>query len=63
MDAHDKAGTLHRDISLGNIILYRVKKETERLGYLVDWELGCKPRKTAARGRALAVRPGGVDPK
>jgi len=63
MDAHGKAETLHRDISLGNIILYRPRKEVERLGYLVDWELTCKLSEVTARGHLLIVRPDKVDPK
>ncbi|KAL6305549.1 hypothetical protein BKA93DRAFT_749076 [Sparassis latifolia] len=34
---------LHRDVSLGNIILFRDPKatDTKRYGYLIDWELSC----------------------
>jgi len=55
-DAHEKADTLHRDVSLGNIILYRLKEKMERVGYLVDWELSRKPSKRTARDHVLTVR-------
>ena len=42
MDAHSKAGTLHRDLSLGNIILYKFPEKPIRVGYLIDWERSCK---------------------
>lgn len=42
IDAHDKADTLHRDLSLGNIILYRDAGGTLRVGYLIDWEFSRK---------------------
>lgn len=57
IDAHDKADTLHRDVSLGNIILCRLKEEMERVGYLIDWELGCRRSKVIARDHVLTVRP------
>jgi len=63
MDAHEKVGTLHRDVALGNIILYRPRKEMERIGYLIDWELGCKLNKVTVRRHALTVRPNKFDPK
>ena len=63
MDAHEKAGTLHRDVALGNIILYRPRKEMERMGYLIDRELCCKLNKVTIRRRVLTVRPNKFDPK
>ncbi|KAF9644190.1 hypothetical protein BDM02DRAFT_3122282, partial [Thelephora ganbajun] len=57
MDAHDKADTLHQDVSLPNIILYRPEKEMKRVGYLVDWELGCKLSEVALRGNVLVGTP------
>ena len=55
MDAYER-GILHRDVSLGNIILARLKEKTERVGYLVDWELSCKLNRAAARDHVLTVR-------
>jgi len=54
-DAHEKADTLHRDVSLGNIILARLKEETERVGHLIDWELSCKVGREAVRDHVLTV--------
>ncbi|KAF9642552.1 hypothetical protein BDM02DRAFT_3133010, partial [Thelephora ganbajun] len=47
------ADTVHQDVSLPNIILYRPEKEMRRVGYLVDWELGCKLNKVALHGNML----------
>lgn len=49
MDANEKAETLHQDVSLSNIILYRPMEGEARVGCLVDWELAAtlgsiKPR-------------------
>ena len=41
-DAHTRASRLHRDISLGNIIVVREKGHTIRRGYLVDWDASCE---------------------
>ncbi|KAF9650769.1 hypothetical protein BDM02DRAFT_3259485 [Thelephora ganbajun] len=57
MDAHDKAHTLHRDVSLPNIILYRPGKEMARVGCLIDWELGCKLSKVTPRDHVLTGTP------
>lgn len=56
VDAHEKADTLNCDVSLGNIILCRLKEGTERVGYLIDWELSYKRSRATARGHALTVR-------
>ncbi|GBE86115.1 predicted protein [Sparassis crispa] len=40
--AHDKARRIHRDISAGNIMLYRKPSQDHRTGYLIDWELSSK---------------------
>jgi len=56
MDAHEKADTHHRDVSLGNIILAKLKGATEREAHLVDWELSCKKGKVDARDHVLTVR-------
>ena len=55
-DAHDKADTLHRDVSLGNIILARLKEKAERIGHLIDWELSCKRGRVMPRDHVLTVR-------
>ena len=55
MDAHSKAKTLHRDLSLGNIILYMVPGQATRAGYLIDWELSCKIDKMTVRDHVLTV--------
>ncbi len=46
---------LHRDISVGNIILVRDRGADVRRGVLVDWETSCRVDDT---GRA--VEPGRV---
>ena len=55
MDAHLKARTLHRDISLGNIILYKSPHQQTRVGYLIDWELGCKIDKVGVQDHVITV--------
>jgi len=55
MDAHSKAMAIHRDLSLGNIILYRIPDRPIRVGYLIDWELGCKTDGTTAWNDVLTV--------
>ena len=55
-DAYEKAGTLHRDVSLGNLILSRLEEGAERVGYLIDWELSYKPNKGTGRNHMLTVR-------
>ena len=57
MDAHLKARTLHQDISLGNIILYKLPHHQTRVGYLIDWELGCKIDKVGVRDHVITVSP------
>ncbi|OBZ71143.1 hypothetical protein A0H81_08675 [Grifola frondosa] len=42
LDAYHKDQRIHRDISVGNIIIYRDGTGVRR-GYLVDWELSCRP--------------------
>ncbi|KAL5523302.1 hypothetical protein ACEPAF_1569 [Sanghuangporus sanghuang] len=36
--AYSKCGRLHRDVSIGNIILYRFAATEPRRGLLIDWE-------------------------
>ena len=38
MDAHTKCSRLHRDISLGSIMLVAEPGRSVRTGYLVDWD-------------------------
>ncbi|KAL6306468.1 hypothetical protein BKA93DRAFT_701059, partial [Sparassis latifolia] len=40
--AHEKARRIHRDISAGNIMLYRKPYQDHWTGYLIDWELSSK---------------------
>lgn len=37
-DALDKDSRLHRDLSVGNVILVKEAGSTTRKGYLIDWE-------------------------
>ncbi|KAH9849515.1 hypothetical protein C2E23DRAFT_362963 [Lenzites betulinus] len=41
-DTFSKASRIHRDISLGNIILVKVPGQDVRRGYLIDWETSDK---------------------
>ncbi|KAH9849521.1 hypothetical protein C2E23DRAFT_905795 [Lenzites betulinus] len=41
-DAFSKASRIHRDVSLGNIILVEVPGQDVRRGYLIDWETSDK---------------------
>ena len=57
-DALDKDSRLHRDISVGNIILSRVGGRTIRTGYLIDWESSCQvdeSGKAKILGRAVRI--------
>ena len=40
-DAVAKASRLHRDISVGNILLVRDGDLPWRRGYLIDWDASC----------------------
>ncbi|OBZ71215.1 hypothetical protein A0H81_08700 [Grifola frondosa] len=42
LDVYRKSDRIHRDISVGNIILVRVPGHAMRQGYLIDWEVSCK---------------------
>ena len=58
MEAHNKAQTLHRDVGLPNIVLYRPKEGVRRTGYLTNLELGCELSKIRPRDRrTLTVGP------
>ena len=39
--ALSRAGRLHRDISLGNLVLVREPGQVTRRGYLIDWDASC----------------------
>ncbi|TFK87463.1 hypothetical protein K466DRAFT_662999 [Polyporus arcularius HHB13444] len=41
-DALTKGSRLHRDISVGNILLVKESDQSVRKGYLIDWESSCK---------------------
>lgn len=41
IEAYQKTNLIHRDISVGNIILVRESPDGPRKGYLIDWELAC----------------------
>ena len=41
-DALEKDSRIHRDISVGNIVLVKEKGSAIRRGYLIDWETSCK---------------------
>ena len=41
-DALAKDCRLHRDISVGNIILVQEEDSDVRRGYLIDWEASCR---------------------
>ena len=41
-DASDKVSRIHRDISVGNIILVQEVDGSPRKGYLIDWETSDK---------------------
>lgn len=54
--AYEKLGRLHRDISLGNIILCRPEKGERRVGVLIDWEFSVRVGKNGkARDRCRSV--------
>ena len=42
MDALQKDSRIHRDLSVGNIILVQDGDASARRGYLIDWEASCK---------------------
>ena len=41
-DVRKKDSRIHRDISVGNIILVKEPATAVRRGYLIDWETSCK---------------------
>ena len=41
-DVREKDSRIHRDISVGNVILVKEPGTTVRRGYLIDWETSCK---------------------
>lgn len=54
-DAFEKADTIHRDISVGNILLVKHSDDGPRTGYLIDWELSCKTDKKLRRKHERTV--------
>ncbi|RDX40163.1 hypothetical protein OH76DRAFT_1511962 [Lentinus brumalis] len=57
INAHEHASRLHRDISVGNIVLVREQGRDIRRGYLVDWDASCK---TDDAGEAVDVGRAGT---
>ena len=41
-DALAKDSRIHRDLSVGNVILVQEGDPSTRRGYLIDWESSCK---------------------
>ena len=41
-DALTKDSRIHRDISVGNVILVKEPGRAVRRGYLIDWETSCE---------------------
>ena len=58
VDALEKADTIHRDISVGNILLVKHSNSKPRTGYLIDWELSCQVDKTLRREKERVVSYG-----
>ncbi|RPD62295.1 hypothetical protein L227DRAFT_609533 [Lentinus tigrinus ALCF2SS1-6] len=56
-DAHEHASRLHRDISVGNIVLVREEGSKIRRGYLIDWDASCE---TDDAGEAVTVGRAGT---
>ena len=54
-DARVKDSRIHRDISVGNVILVKESEKEVRRGYLIDWETSCK-----VDGSGAAVEAGRV---
>ncbi len=59
-DALEKDSRIHRDISVGNVILVKEPGTTVRRGYLIDWETSCKVDNTGAAMEAGRVVSGFV---
>ncbi len=56
-DARIKDYRLHRDISIGNVILVAESGRDVRRGYLIDWDASCDVNDTGAsiyEGRAVS---------
>ena len=57
-DALQKDRCIHRDLSLGNIVLVKEPDSTIRRGYLIDWESSCRvdeSGKAVEPGRTVSV--------
>ena len=55
VDAHEKADTSHRDLSLDNIMLYKDVGKIVRVGYLIDWGVSRKTGNAPPRPHVLSV--------
>ena len=51
-DALTKESRIHRDLSVGNVILVQEGDSLTRRGYLIDWDSSCK---VDAAGEAVEV--------
>ncbi|RPD62309.1 hypothetical protein L226DRAFT_568895 [Lentinus tigrinus ALCF2SS1-7] len=47
-DARNKDSRIHRDLSMGNIILVAEEGRSSRRGYLIDWDVSCEVDDTGA---------------
>ncbi|KAI0699327.1 hypothetical protein C8T65DRAFT_659926 [Cerioporus squamosus] len=47
-DARNKVSRIHRDLSMGNILLVAEEGRTSRRGYLIDWDASCEADDTGA---------------
>ena len=64
-DALKKDSRIHRDISVGNIVLVKEKDSAIRRGYLIDWETSCKVDDDGAAtevGRVVSISAGCLVP-
>ncbi|KAI0712055.1 hypothetical protein C8Q76DRAFT_597981, partial [Earliella scabrosa] len=54
-DAYTLGKRLHRDVSVGNVILVREGSGTSRKGYLIDWDASCEIDDSGASVEARRV--------
>ena len=47
-DARNKDSRIHRDLSMGNILLVAEEGRSARRGYLIDWDASCEVDDTGA---------------
>ncbi|KAI0712053.1 hypothetical protein C8Q76DRAFT_476440 [Earliella scabrosa] len=55
IDAYTLGKRLHRDVSVGNIILVRDGSRSTRKGYLIDWDASCEVDDSGASTEAKRV--------